>query len=54
MEDYLERGMRGDLGVMEICYSLFSAVGAQMSTVHRKATLKICVFYFLLTTLQFF
>lgn len=38
---------------MEICFSLFSVVGAHMSTVHRKATLKICVFYFLLTTLQF-
>jgi len=45
MEDYLERGMKGNCEEIEIFYSLFSVVGTQMSIAHRRATLKICVFY---------
>lgn len=47
MEDYLERGMRRGNWGGDIFYSLFSVVDTQMSIAHRRATLKICILYYL-------
>lgn len=48
------KGTMDYFGRREMSYSLFWVVGTQMSTTHKKGTLKICVFYFVLITPQFF